>query len=105
MAFFQVIRVEVTNVISGINQQKGICSGLLDTLKSYVPKVQTAWIGGDADEFAADCTRKLFPAMTELILAIAGINANLTKATSKVDDCEKKCKSLVSGLADEFGGI
>ena len=49
MSFFQVIRPEVSNVISGITQQKGIASGLLDTLKSYVPKVQTAWIGGDAD--------------------------------------------------------
>jgi uncharacterized protein YukE len=105
MAFFQVIRPEIVNVISGINQQKGICSGLLDTLKSYVPKVQAAWIGGDAEEFAADCSRKLFPAMSELILAIAGINVNLTKATSAVDNMEKKCSSLVSGLADEFGSI
>lgn len=105
MAVFQVIRIEVNNVMSGINQQKGITSGLLDTIKSYVPKVQAAWIGGDADEFAADVARKIVPAMTELIAAFAGINLNLTKAIGIVDQCEQKCKSLVGGLADEFGAI
>jgi len=105
MAVFQVIRVEVSNCMSGISQQGGIASGVLDTIKSYIPKVQAAWIGGDADEFAADVGRKIVPAMMELIAAISGINLNLTKALGIVDQCEKKCKSLVGGLADEFGGI
>lgn len=105
MATFQVIRVEIVNVQSGINQQKGITSGLLDTLKSYVPKVQAAWIGGDADEFAADFARKIVPAMIELIAAMAGINLNLSKAVSAVDQCEKKCQSFVSQLGDQFAAI
>ena len=105
MSVFQVIRAEVSNVMSGISQQRGLTSGLLDTIKSYVPKVQASWIGGDADEFAADVARKIVPAMTELIAAMAGINLNLTKAVGIVDNCEKKCKSLVGGLADEFGAI
>ena len=105
MSVFQIIRAEVSNVMSGINQQKGLTSGLLDTLKSYVPKVQASWIGGDADEFASDVGRKIVPAMTELIAAMGGINLNLTKAVGIVDQCENKCKSLVSGLADEFGAI
>jgi uncharacterized protein YukE len=105
MAIFQVIRVEVNNVMSGINQQKGVASNVLDTIKSYIPKVQAAWIGGDADEFAADVNRKIVPAMIELIAAIGGVNLNLTKAVNIVDNCEKKCRSLVGGLADEFGAI
>ena len=105
MTVFQVIRVEIVNVQSGVNQQKGIASGLLDTMKSYVPKVQAAWIGGDADEFAADFARKIVPAMVELIAAMAGINLNLSKAVGVVDQLEKKATSYVSQLSDEFAAI
>jgi|GEM_PF-1071493 len=105
MSVFQVIRSEVSQVMSGVSQQRGLTSQLFDTIKSYVPKVQASWIGGDADEFASDVAREIVPAMTELIAAFGGINLNLTKAVGIVDECEGKCKSLVSGLADEFGAI
>lgn len=105
MAFFLVIPNEVSNVMSGIKQQQGIASSLNDTIKGYVPKVQSAWIGGDADEFAADVARKIVPAMVELIAAIGGVNLNLTKALDIVSNMERKCSSMVKGLADEFGGI
>jgi uncharacterized protein YukE len=101
----QFLRGEVSNVISGVGQQQQIVSGVLDQIKSYVPKVQSSCIGGDADEFAADVARKVVPAMTELILAIAGINVNLSKATSAVDSGDSKAKGMVGQLADLFGSI
>jgi uncharacterized protein YukE len=101
----QFLRGEVSNVIAGVGQQQQIVSGVLDQIKSYVPKVQSSWIGGDADEFAADVARKVVPAMVELIAAIAGINLNLNKATSAVDAGDAKSKSLVSKLADTFSQI
>jgi uncharacterized protein YukE len=80
MSFLQFLRGDVENVMSGVEQQKQIASNLLDAIKSYIPRVSAAWIGGDRDEFAADVMRKLVPAMVELIAAIAGVNLNLTKA-------------------------
>lgn len=101
----QFLRGEVSNVMSGVGQQQQIVSGVLDTLKSYVPKVQGSWIGGDADAFAADVARKVVPAMIELIAAIGGVNLNLTKATSAVDSGDAKAKGMVGQLADLFGSI
>jgi uncharacterized protein YukE len=101
----QFLRGEVSNVIAGVGQQQQIVSGVMDQIKSYVPKVQSSWIGGDADEFAADVARKVIPAITELIAAIAGINLNLNKATSAVDGGDAKAKGLVSQLGDLFGQI
>ncbi len=101
----QFLREQVANVSSGVGQQQQIVSGVLDTIKSFVPKVQGSWIGGDADEFASDVARKVVPAMTELILAIAGININLTKATSAVDAGDAKAKGMVGQVADLFGQI
>ncbi len=101
----QFLRGEVDNVMAGISQQQSLASNLLDTLKGYVPKVQASWIGGDADEFAQDVTRKLVPAMVELIAAIGGINLNLTKATSTLDNADKKAKGLADQLGDLFAQI
>jgi len=105
MAQLQFIRGQCENVSAGIGQQKQIVSNTLDQLKSYVPKIQSAWIGGDANEFAADVGRKLVPAMLDLIAAIAGINLNLDKATSIIDQADNACKGIVDGVGDLFSAI
>ena len=101
MSFLQFIRADVGSVISGVSGQKQIVSGLLDQINAAVPRVQSAWIGGDADEFASDVSRKLIPAMNNLIAAIAGTNVNIAKATDVVDQADRKVK----GLADQLAGI
>jgi uncharacterized protein YukE len=102
---FQFLRNEVSGVMAGIGQQQQIVSGVLDKIKSFVPKVQSAWIGGDADEFAADVGRKVVPAMIELIAAIGGVNLNLTKATGVVDNADGKAKGMANQLGDLFDKI
>lgn len=104
-SILQFMRNDVTNVMSTVKKQQGMADGVLSAIKGYVPKVKGAWIGGDADEFAADVARKLIPAMTELILAIAGINVNLTQATSTMDGADSKVKGLANQLGDIFGKI
>jgi uncharacterized protein YukE len=101
----QFLREQVENVMSGVSQQKEITTNVMETIKGYVPMVQQSWIGGDADEFAADVMRKVIPAILELIAAIAGVNLNLSKATSIVDQADAKVKSLASGISDIFGSI
>ena len=104
-SFFQFMRNDVSNVMSTVKKQQGMADGVLSAVKGFVPKVQAAWIGGDAEEFAADVARKLVPAMTELILAIAVVNVNLTQATSTVDAADGKVKGLANQLGDIFGKI
>jgi uncharacterized protein YukE len=91
--------------MSTVKKQQGMADGVLSAIKGFVPKVKAAWIGGDADEFEADVARKLVPAMMELIMAIAGINVNLTQATSTVDSADSKVKGLANQLGDIFGKI
>jgi uncharacterized protein YukE len=105
MSFLQFIRSEVSNVSSGVSQQQQIVSGVLDQIKGYIPKVQSAWIGGDEKEFEADVMRKVVPAMMELIAAIGGVNLNLNKATSIIDQADTKVKSLADELGDIFDKI
>ena len=105
MSFLQFIRGDVENVIAGIAQQQSQASGVLDVIKSFIPKVQAAWIGGDAEEFAADVNRKIVPAMIELVAAIGGVNLNLNKATSIVDQADSKVKGMADQLGDLFSQI
>lgn len=104
-AGFQFIQEQVQNVSSTVKQQQNLTQGVMDQIKSYPAKVQGAWIGGDADEFAADVARKLIPALTELILAIAGIDVNLGKATQTVQQADQKVQKLADGLGDLFSKI
>ena len=103
--FLQFIRDQVDNVTATVGQQQQVTSNVLDQIKGFVPKVQSAWIGGDADEFAADVARKLIPAMMELIAAIGGINLNLGKATGIVDQADSKVKGLADNLGEMFSQI
>jgi uncharacterized protein YukE len=105
MMYFQFIRSAVQSVSSGIGQQQQIASGVMQTIRGFIPKVQGAWIGGDADAFAEDVNRKILPAMAELIAAIGGVNLNLTKATGILDAADAKSKSKVDSLGDQFSKI
>jgi len=58
-----------------------------------------------ADAFAADVAKKIIPAITQLIAAMAGINLNLVSATEIVDKADSECTSMVNELANTFGSI
>jgi WXG100 family type VII secretion target len=105
MDFFQVIFSKVNEVASTVAKQQQQTTQVMDTIQGFVPKIQAAWIGGDADEFAADVQRKVIPAIMEVIAAIAGINLNLTKASDVVNKADSQSKSLVDGLEQEFAKI
>lgn len=105
MPFLQFLRPSVDDVMSQVSSQHQQAQNVLQTIQGFVPKVTGAWKGDDANEFAADVARKLIPAMTELIAAIAGVNLNLTKATSVMDQADSKVKSLADGLGDVFSKI
>jgi WXG100 family type VII secretion target len=101
----QFQRAIVQELMGTIKKQHSTANDIMSQVKGYGPMVQGAWIGPDANEFVADIARKFVPAMTELMLAIAGINVNLTKATETVDQADSKAKSIVSNLADTFSKI
>lgn len=105
MSFFQFIRSDVEQAVSTIANEAAKASNLLDQLQSLAARVPQAWIGDDANEFAADFARRIVPAMIELIAAIGGVNINITKGTNIVDSADTRCSGMASNLADTFSGI
>lgn len=95
----------VESLMGMVKKQQQVTTDLMGKVQSYGKTVQGAWKGGDADEFAADIQRKFVPAIQALIAAIAGFSTGMSKATSTLNDADSKAKSMINGLADEFGKI
>lgn len=95
----------VQDVMGQIGQQQQMATNVMQQIQGFVPMVQNAWRGDDADEFAADVRRKLLPAIAQLIAAIAGMGMNLTKATDVMNQADSKVKGLADGLGDVFSKI
>ncbi|HSB90804.1 MAG TPA: WXG100 family type VII secretion target [Anaerolineales bacterium] len=102
---FQFDFGKVAEAIGKFSQQKDMTEQNQALIKAAGPKVQGAWIGGDADEFVADIARKLTPKFAEFAAALAGVILNLNKSSSSVSDNDKKASSLADGLANTFSQI
>lgn len=98
-SFFMNI-VQVASAATKFGQQAASTQEVQSVVKAYGPKIQSAWIGGDADEFNADIIRKLMPKFVELALAFTGIQVNLTKSSDTATSGDKKASGLANGFAD-----
>jgi uncharacterized protein YukE len=97
---FQLNFGQVAEIASKFGQQKNATDQSQSLIKSFGPKVQSAWIGGDADEFVMDIGRYLVPKYVELALAFTGIQVNLTKTSDTASSGDKKAAGLAQGFAD-----
>jgi hypothetical protein len=91
---------QVAEAANKFVQQKNVTEQSQSVVKGYGPKIQSAWIGGDADEFNADILRKLMPKFVELALAFTGIQVNLTKSSETASSGDKQASGLASGFSD-----
>jgi len=98
-AFF-INPAQVAQQAKKFAQQKLATEASQTIVKGFGPKIQAAWIGGDADEFTQDIARKLMPKFTELALAFAGIELNLTKSCDTASAGDVKASKLAGGWSD-----
>jgi hypothetical protein len=103
--FFQVVRALVQQAMSQVQQLLQKTTEVGKVLDQNAKAVQTAWIGGDAEQMLADHQRKITTGFANVCNIFSGFNSNLTRAVQIVDECERKCKSIVSKLGDEFRAI
>jgi uncharacterized protein YukE len=97
---FQFNFGQVADLASKFGQQKNATDQSQEIVKGFIPKVQSAWIGGDADEFATDIGRKLVPKYIEFALALTGIQVNLGKSSDTSSAGDKQASGLAQGFSD-----
>jgi len=96
---------KVIEAAGKFGQQNSLLGQSQSIVKAFGPKVISGWIGGDADEFNLDITRKLMPKYAEFALAFTGIQANLTKSTETAQGSDKQSANLAQGFADQASQI
>lgn len=102
---FQLNPGQLMKAIKDFGQQRTLTDQAQSVVKSFGPKVQSGWIGGDADEFNADILRKLMPKYVEFAAAFSGFELNLTKSNDQTSAADKKASSLAQGFADQASQI
>lgn len=105
MSFFQFDFGQVMDAASKFTQQKTATDNAQSIITSTIAKIQGAWIGGDAEEFASDVMRRIVPKYTELALAFTGLNVNLTKSNDSVQGADQKASKMANQLGDLFSQI
>jgi hypothetical protein len=105
MGIFQLIRPDVLAAITTIANEVVKATTLQSHLNGLAERVPQAWIGDDANEFSTDFTRRVVPAMVELIAAIGGINVNLNKGIAIVDAADQNAARVAANLTSKFKGI
>jgi len=102
---FQFMPNLVMDIAKNVMSQKTATENDQSTVKSYVPMVQSAWIGGDEEAFSNEVLTRLVPKYFELALAFAGIELNLTKSSDSVQSADQKAAKAANGLGDLFSKI
>jgi hypothetical protein len=97
---FQLNFGQVQEISGKFGQQKDATDQNQSIVKGFGPKVQGAWIGGDADEFVQDIGRHLVPKFVEFALALTGIQVNLTKSSDATSSGDQKSSGLAQGFSD-----
>ena len=105
MGIFQLIRPVVLTAITTITNEVVKATTLQSHLNGLAERVPQAWIGDDANEFSTEFTRRVVPAMTELIAAVSGINVNLNKGIAIVDAADQNAARVAANLTSKFNGI
>lgn len=102
---FQFQPGNVLDFAKQVAGQKNTTENDHQTVKGFVPMVQSAWIGGDEEAFSQEVLTRLLPKYVELAAAFAGIELNLTQSTEKVQSADQQAAKAANRLGDTFSKI
>ena len=105
MNLIQVMIPSVNDVMAGFGQQTQIGQQILERVKSFIPKIEPAWIGTDREAYSQQVLTRMVPAKLEWIAALAGQRLDLGKALDVVQKADQAVNSAVSQLSSVFSAI
>ena len=105
MDIFNFVRGDVEQAVSTVKAQQSQAEELQTRSKASIPTVMSAWRGGDEKEYEDDVIRQIYPAIAQLILAIAGFGGDLGSIMGGLDGADQKISGMASGLGDTFGSF
>lgn len=106
MSLFFLELNPVQQIMSQVTSQKSMIDNHHTSIGNIVQQVVSqGWEGTDATQFQQEVQKRILPAIAELALAFAGINANLSGAVDAVNQADDQVNSAVGELAGQWQGI
>lgn len=92
----------VMSVIGKLIVQSGVLEDIKERIEGYLPTLQEAWEGEDAEAFVQDVREKLIPELLNLIAAILGIKTALNKTIEHLKGTDDEAAVKGNNVTDAF---
>jgi hypothetical protein len=102
---FSFVRAAVSQVMRTIMDQVNFAEEILSEVRGYVPGLESAWQGDDADAFIQEINSRLIPQVTAAIASVGGMHIGIARAVEVIMAADRKARSYVAELENVFDKI
>ena len=102
---FTFIQAVVSQVMSTITEQINFTEELLSQIRGFVPGLESAWQGDDAEAFIQEINSRLVPEVTASVASIGGMHVGIARASEIVLAADQKARGFVTELEGVFDKI
>jgi hypothetical protein len=91
--------------MSTIMQQINFVEEILAEVRGFIPGIEGAWVGDDADAFVEEISSRLVPEINAAIASVGGMHVGIARAVEVILTADRKARSIVSDLEHVIDGI
>jgi len=102
---FSFVRAAVSQVMRTIIDQVNFTEEILSEIRGYIPGLESAWQGDDADAFVQEINSRLVPQITAAIASVGGMHVGIARAVEVILAADRKARSYVADLENVFDNI
>ena len=102
---FSLIPGLAQQALGQITKQLNIVQEIQRSVTGFMPSLQEAWVGEDANAFLGEMQTRFIPEVGRLIAAIAGMPSSFDQGINLTTDTDSKNVSLAEEVGSAFDEI
>lgn len=102
---FSFIQAAVNQVLGTITEQINFTEEILSQIRGFVPGLESAWQGDDANAFIQEINSRLIPEVMASVDSIGGMQVGITRASEIVVAADQKARGYVTEIEGVFDKI
>ncbi len=88
-----------------ITKQLNVVQEIQRSVTGFMPGLQEAWVGEDANAFMGEMQTRFLPEVGRLVAAIAGMPSGIDQGINLATEADQKNVSLAEEIGSAFDGI
>jgi len=102
---FSLIPGLAQQALGQITKQLNIVQEVQRSVTGFMPGLQEAWVGEDANAFLGEMQTRFIPEVGRLIAAIAGMPSSFDAGINLATETDQKNVSIAEEIGSAFDGI